>query len=145
MFTGGSAGSTGGGMKSIRLLLLFKTAAVHLKKLVHPRAFIPVRYNGHSVKDEIIFSIMSFGLFYILIFVIGAVLLSALGLDFQSAMGASIAALGNIGPGLGIVGPMENYSDIPSLGKWLLSFLMLLGRLELFTILVFLSPGFWKK
>lgn len=145
MFTGGSAGSTGGGMKSIRLLLMFKAAAVHLKKLVHPRAFIPVRYNGHSVKDEIIFSIMSFGLFYILIFVLGAISLSALGLDMQSSMGASIAALGNIGPGIGAVGPIENYHDIPDLGKWILSFIMLLGRLELFTVLVFLSPGFWKK
>jgi len=145
MFTGGSAGSTGGGMKSIRILLLFKAAAVHLRKLVHPRAFIPVRYNGHAVKDDIIFSIMSFGLFYILIFVIGTILMSAIGLDMESAMGASIAALGNIGPGIGSVGPVENYASIPFLGKWILSFLMLLGRLELFTILVFLSPGFWKK
>jgi len=145
MFTGGSAGSTGGGMKSIRILLLFKAASVHLKKLVHPRAFIPVRYNGHSVKDEIIFSIMSFGLFYILIFVIGTILMSATGLDIESSMGSSIAALGNIGPGIGVVGPVENYSSITVVGKWILSFLMLLGRLELFTILVFLSPGFWKK
>ncbi len=145
MFTGGSAGSTGGGMKSIRILLLFKAAAVHLRKLVHPRAFIPVKYDGHSVKDEIIFSIMSFALFYILIFVVGSLLLSAFGLDFETAMGASIAALGNIGPGIGLVGPVENYHDIPYLGKWVLSFLMLLGRLELFTVLVFLSPGFWKK
>ena len=145
MFTGGSAGSTGGGMKSIRIHLLLKSAMVHLKKLVHPRAFIPVRYNGHAVKDEIIFSIMSFAMFYMLIFVIGAILLSAMGLDFQSALGASIASLGNIGPGLGMVGPVENYAAIPFLGKWLLSFLMLLGRLELFTVLVFLSPGFWKK
>jgi trk system potassium uptake protein TrkH len=145
MFTGGSAGSTGGGMKSIRLHLLFKAAAVHLRKMVHPRAFIPVRYNGHAVKDEIIFSILSFGLFYILIFSMGAMLLSAMGLDFQSAIGASIASLGNIGPGLGMVGPVENYFEIPVMGKWLLSFLMLLGRLELFTVLVFLSPGFWKK
>lgn len=145
MFTGGSAGSTGGGMKSIRILLLFKVASVHLRKLVHPRAFIPVRYNGHSVKDEIIFSILSFGLFYILIFVLGTILMSAIGLDIESAMGASIAALGNIGPGIGAVGPVENYFAIPVPGKWILSFMMLLGRLELFTILVFLSPGFWKK
>jgi trk system potassium uptake protein TrkH len=75
----------------------------------------------------------------------GAMLLSAMGLDFQSAIGASIASLGNIGPGLGMVGPVENYFEIPVMGKWLLSFLMLLGRLELFTVLVFLSPGFWKK
>ena len=145
MFTGGSAGSTGGGIKAMRLLLLFKTASVQLKKLVHPRAFIPVRYNGKAVKDEILFSIMAFFLFYMIIFASGAILMSAIGLDFKTALGATISSLGNIGPGIGNVGPMDNFSQIPTIGKWILSFLMLLGRLELFTILVFLSPGFWKK
>ena len=145
MFTGGSAGSTGGGIKSIRLLLLFKTASVQLKKLVHPRAFIAVRYNGKSVKDEALFSIMAFFLFYVIIFAMGTFIMSALGLDFKTAIGATISSLGNIGPGIGQVGPEDNFAQIPTVGKWVLSFLMLLGRLELFTILVFLSPGFWKK
>ena len=145
MFTGGSAGSTGGGMKSIRHLILFKAAAVELRKLVHPRAFITVRYNGKSVHEDIIFNIMAFFLFYVLIFAFGAFVMSAIGLDFKSAIGASIASLGNIGPGIGSVGPVDNYAHIPGFGKWFLSFLMLLGRLELFTVLVFLSPGFWKR
>lgn len=145
MFTGGSAGSTGGGIKSMRLLLLFKAAAVQLKKLVHPRAFIPVKYNGKSVKDDIIFSIMAFFLFYAISFAVGTFAMSAIGLDFKTAIGATISSLGNIGPGIGKVGPVDNFANIPQLGKWILSFLMLLGRLELFTILVFLSPGFWKK
>ena len=145
MFTGGSAGSTGGGIKSMRLLLLFKAAAVQLKKLVHPRAFIPVRYNGKSVKDDIIFSIMAFFLFYAISFAVGTFAMSAIGLDFKTAIGSTISSLGNIGPGIGKVGPVDNFANIPQTGKWILSFLMLLGRLELFTILVFLSPGFWKK
>lgn len=145
MFTGGSAGSTGGGIKAMRLLLLFKTASTQLKKLVHPRAFIPVKYNGKSIKDDIIFSIMAFFLFYAITFAMGTFIMSALGLDFKTAIGATISSLGNIGPGIGKVGPVDNFANIPTFGKWVLSFLMLLGRLELFTILVFLSPGFWKK
>jgi trk system potassium uptake protein TrkH len=145
MFAGGSAGSTGGGIKTMRHLLLFKTASVQLKKLVHPRAFIPVRYNGKAVKDDIIFSIMAFFLFYVIIFAMGTAAMSALGLDFKTAIGSTISSLGNIGPAIGNVGPIDNFSQIPTVGKWVLSFLMVLGRLELFTILVFLSPGFWKK
>ena len=145
MFTGGSAGSTGGGIKMIRHLLLFKTAGLHLKKMVHPRAFFTIKYNGKSVKEEVLFSVMGFVLFYSIIFGIGIFIMTALGLDFDTAVGASISSLGNIGPGIGKVGPVDNFAAIPQLGKWVLSMLMLLGRLELFTILVFLSPGFWKK
>ena len=145
MFTGGSAGSTGGGIKAIRHLLLFKASAAELKKLIHPKAFITVRYNGNAVKQDYIFNILGFFLFYILIFVGGTIIMSALGLDFQTAIGATIASLGNIGPGIGNVGPVDNFAAIPDVGKWVLSFLMMLGRLELFTVLVFLSPGFWKK
>ncbi len=145
MFTGGSAGSTGGGIKMIRHLILFKSAAVELKRLIHPRAVINVKYNSHVIGNQMISVILAFLLFYILIFVLGSIIMSAIGLDFQTAVGATIASLGNIGPGLGKVGPVDNFSWIPNIGKWVLSFLMLLGRLELFTILVFLSPGFWKK
>ncbi len=145
MFTGGSAGSTGGGIKSIRHLLLFKASAAELKKLIHPRAFITVRYNGNAVKKDYIFNILAFFLFYVLIFVAGTIIMSAIGLDFETAIGATIASLGNIGPGIGHVGPIDNYAAIPDIGKWVLAFLMMLGRLELFTVLVFLSPGFWKK
>ncbi len=145
MFTGGSAGSTGGGIKMIRHLLIFKSAALHLKRMVHPRAFYTTKYNGKSVRDEVLFGIMAFILFYTIIFAIGTFIMTGLGLDFQTAMGATISSLGNIGPAIGNVGPVDNFAAIPPLGKWVLSFLMLLGRLELFTILVFLSPGFWRK
>jgi trk system potassium uptake protein TrkH len=89
--------------------------------------------------------VLAFFLIYILIFVFGALFMSMLGLEFESAIGSVAATLGNIGPGIGLVGPVGNYADIPLTGKWFLSFLMLLGRLELFTVLVLFSRAFWKK
>ena len=145
MFLGGSAGSTGGGIKIMRIVLLMKNSIAEFKRLIHPQAIIPVRFNHHTVKSQIINNVLAFIVLYILIFVIGTVVMSAMGLDFESAMGAVIATLGNIGPGIGDVGPAENFHDIPDLGKWFLSFLMLVGRLELFTVLILFSPTFWRK
>ena len=145
MFVGGSAGSTGGGMKIIRQLLLLKNSRQELKRLMHPQAVIPVKLNGKAVPRDIIFKIMAFFLIYMIIFAIGTLIMSALGLDFESAAGSVAATLGNIGPGIGSVGPVENYAHMPMIGKWVLSFLMLLGRLELFTVLIVFAPAFWKK
>ncbi len=145
MFIGGSAGSTGGGVKIIRHLLLLKNSWLELKRTIHPSAIIPVKYGGKPIAQQIIFNVMAFFLMYVLIFAAGVVVLALLGMDFETAVGASIASLGNIGPGIGGVGPVENYAFISPAGKWILSFLMLLGRLELFTILLIFSPAFWKK
>ena len=145
MFIGGSAGSTGGGVKIIRHLLLIKNSWIELKRTIHPAAIIPVKYGGKSISQQVIFNVMAFFLIYILIFSFGVIAMALLGLDFETSVGASIASLGNIGPGIGGVGPVENYAFIPPLGKWILSFLMLLGRLELFTVLIIFSPAFWKK
>lgn len=145
MFTGGSAGSTGGGIKAIRTLLLIKSSLIELKRLVHTRAYIPVRYDTRPVPQEVITKILAFFFLYIAIFLIGTVVMSFMGLDFQSAIGAVIASLGNIGPGIGSVGPVNHYNHIPDAGKWVLSFLMLIGRLEIFTILVLLNPSFWRN
>lgn len=145
LFSGGCAGSTGGGIKIVRHLLLIKNSFQELRRLIHPRAVIPVRYNSHSVPQEIISNILAFFLFYIFIFIIGSLIMAALGLDFMSAIGSVATTLGNVGPALGSVGPTDNFANIPDLGKWFLSFLMLLGRLELFTILVIFSPAFWKS
>ena len=145
MFTGGSAGSTGGGVKMVRILLIIKNSLVELKRLIHPRAIIPVRLDGRSVPPPIIFNILAFFVLYLLIFIFASLVMTMLGLDFISAMASVIATLGNIGPGLGIVGPTDNYAAIPALGKWFLSFLMLLGRLELFTVLLLFTPTFWSK
>jgi len=145
MFTGGCIGSTGGGLKMIRVLVLIKNTRLELKRLMHPMAVIPVRLDGKAIPQEIITNFLAFFLLYILLFFGGAAIMTAYGLDFTSAIGASIATLGNIGPAIGSVGPVENYAHIPTGGKWVLSFFMLLGRLELFTVLLLFSPSFWKK
>ncbi|MCK4289196.1 MAG: TrkH family potassium uptake protein, partial [Bacteroidales bacterium] len=142
---GGCAGSTGGGIKILRQLLLFKNSGMELKRLIHPKAIIPVKYNRKTVSQDIIFKIMAFFLIYIIIFALGTFVMSLIGLDFETAIGSTVATLGNIGPGIGNVGPGGNYANIPEFGKWFLSFLMLLGRLELFTVLILLSPAFWRK
>ena len=145
MFIGGSAGSTGGGVKVVRHYLLFTNSWLELKRAIHPNAIIPVKFNKKSVSQDIIFNVMAFFLIYILIFGMGAVVLSSMGMDFETSVGATIASLGNIGPGIGHVGPTDNYSFFSDLGKWFLAFLMLLGRLELFTVLIIFSPAFWRN
>ncbi len=145
MFVGGSAGSTGGGVKVVRQLLLFKNTRLELKRIIHPHAFLPVRLNGRVISEEIISKVMAFFLIYMMIFGLGVLIMSLTGLNYESSIGSVIASLGNIGPGIGAVGPVLNYAEITVFGKWFLSFLMLLGRLELFTILILLSPTFWKK
>jgi trk system potassium uptake protein TrkH len=145
LLTGACAGSTGGGVKMIRHYLLFKNGIYELKRLIHPNAIIPVRYNKKAVIPEVISKISAFSLFYLLIIAVGALILSFTGLGFTSALGSVAACIGNVGPGLGETGPILNYATISSGGKWLLSFIMVLGRLELFTILIIFSPYFWKK
>jgi len=145
LFSGSCAGSTGGSIKIVRHLLLVKNSLLELRRLIHPRAVIPVRFNKHSVSQEIISNILAFFLFYMFIFIFGSIVMSLLGLDFLSAIGSVATSLGNVGPAIGSVGPTDNFANIPTVGKWFLSFLMLLGRLELFTILVIFSPAFWKR
>lgn len=145
MFIGGSAGSTGGGPKVVRILLIIKNSLVELKRLIHPRAVIPVRLDNRAIPPEIVFNVLAFFVLYMLIFILSALVMTTMGFDIPSAMSAVIATLGNIGPGLGEVGPVTNYAGIPAVGKWFLSFLMLLGRLELFTVLLLFTPAFWRK
>ncbi len=145
MFSGGSTGSTGGGVKIMRHIILFKNSTLELKRLIHPKAIIPVRFSGKTVPQDIVFNILAFFMIYMIIFGASMLIMVAIGLDFETSIGSVAASLGNIGPGIGGVGPVENYSAIPLAGKWFLSFLMLLGRLELFTVLIILSPAFYKK
>ena len=144
-FFGGSAGSTGGGIKIMRIVLLLKNSYYELRRLLHPNAIIPVRFNKRAVSDQIITNVLAFFMIYFIIFFMSTILFSIIEPDLQSAMGAVATSLGNIGPGLGNVGPAENFSHVHPIGKWFLAFLMLLGRLELFTVLVLFSPAFWKK
>jgi trk system potassium uptake protein TrkH len=145
LFTGGSTGSTSGGIKMMRLIVLIKNSFLELRRQLHPNAILPVRLNGKAVPQDITNNIAGFVLIYLIIFFLGSLVMSMMGLDFMTATGSVAATLGNIGPGIGNVGPVDNFSAIPAGGKLFLSFLMLLGRLELFTILVLFTPHFWRN
>ena len=145
MFLGGSAGSTSGGVKVVRHLLMIKNGFVEFRRSLHPNAVLPVRYNTKSVSGDIVFNILAFFILYMLSFIIGALVFSMFGINFESSVGLAASSLGNVGPALGDFGPVNNYAALPALGKWWASFLMLLGRLELFTVLILLTPFFWRN
>lgn len=145
MFIGGCAGSTAGGMKVIRILILMKLIKRDVAKLFHPRAFISIKNNGKKVTDETIVSINSFFTLYIMIFAISTIIISLEGLDLVSTSSAVAATLGNIGPGLGLVGPASNFAGFSPVSKVLFSLLMLLGRLEIFTIIALILPKNWTR
>lgn len=145
MFFGASAGSTAGGVKIVRHIILIKNSILELKRQLHRNAVIPVRFNGKAVSGEITYNILAFIMIYIFVFAVGSVMMGVLGEDFNTAMGSVATCLGNIGPGIGSVGPVDNFASISAPGKWLLSFFMLLGRLELFTVLILFTPYFWKS
>lgn len=145
MFIGGCAGSTGGGMKVARILLLFKHAQVQVFRLIHPRAIRLVKLGNRPVDKEVLQSILGFFALFIGVFVIGSMLVAASGMDLISASAAVLACLANIGPGLGTVGPVDNFAHVPVFGKTVLIVCMLMGRLELFTVLVLFFPSFWRK
>lgn len=145
MFLGGSAGSTGGGMKCLRVMLCFKFCYKELFMLIHPHAVSHVKIGGKTVPDDVMRSILGFLALYVGLFALCSVVLAGFGVDFVTAFGAVAATIGNIGPGFGMVGPVENFANIPVLGKWLLIWCMLLGRLEIFTVIIFLVPEFWRK
>lgn len=143
MFVGGSAGSTAGGVKVARYLIIFKNAYVEFRRLLHPRGIIPVRMNSQTVDSKDVYNILAFFFIYLLTFVFGALVLSLFGHDIITSAGASIACLGNIGPGFGGVNPSNSFVFFGDDAKLFLSLLMLLGRLELFTVLILFTPAFW--
>ena len=145
MFLGGSAGSTSGGFKIMRHLLIIRNGILQFKKILHPHAIIPLRYNKTSVSPEITHNILGFFIVYMLSFMIGTIVFAILGLDFESALGVSASSLGNVGPSLGAFGPTNTFFELPLLAKWWSSFLMLLGRLELFTVLIIFTSYFWNN
>ncbi|UXP33309.1 TrkH family potassium uptake protein [Reichenbachiella agarivorans] len=145
MFVGASAGSTAGGVKIVRHLILVKNSVLELKRQLHPSAIIPVRLNGKAIHRDITFNILAFIMIYISIFAFGSIMMAFIGVDFMTSISSVATCLGNIGPGLGDVGPVDHFGNMPELGKWLLSMLMLLGRLELFTVLILFTPYFWRR
>jgi len=145
MFIGGCAGSTGGAIKNIRILILLKKASREFQKILHPHAITPIHVGDKKISDEVVNNITSFFMLYMIIFVIGTLIMTSLGLDMTSALSSVAATLGNVGPGLGLVGPSQNYAFIPDIGKIILCICMLLGRLEIYTVLILVVPEFWKK
>jgi trk system potassium uptake protein TrkH len=120
-------------------------AFTEIKRLLHPRAVIPIRLGESTVSREVMARVVGFFVTFVIIFMISVFVMSTMGMDMATSFGAVAATLSNIGPGLGDVGPTDNYAAVPGGGKWFLAFLMLLGRLELFTVLVLLSPNYWRK
>lgn len=145
MFIGASAGSTGGGIKCARIIACFKYCYRELFKIIHPRSISHVKINNMVISDEVLRSIMGFIALYIGLFILSSVLLAGMGIDMMTAFGAVAACIGNIGPGFGTVGPTENFAHLPVMGKWLLAWCMLLGRLEIYTVIILFVPEFWKK
>ncbi len=145
MFVGGCGGSTSGAMKVVRFLALLKYSAVMMRKAISPKAVIPVKYNRRPLSEEIIRDVVSFVFLYILVAAVASIVLAFLGLDLETAISAAAATLGNVGPGLGGVGPASNYAWLPGAAKSVLIACMWLGRLELFTVLMIFLPHFWRR
>lgn len=145
MFLGASAGSTGGGVKCLRIMVYFKYCYKELFSLIHPHAITYVKIGGKAVPAEVMRSVLGFLGLYAGLFVLSSTILAGLGVDFMTSLSSIAATIGNIGPGFGMVGPTDNYAQIPYFGKWLLIWCMLLGRLEIYTLIIFLVPEFWRK
>ena len=144
-FIGGSAGSTTGGMKIIRSILITKYLIFEVRKLLHPKGVFPIKIGKKVIPDEVVKNTLGFYLFYIFIFVITSVIYSITGLDLETSLTAAASAIGNIGPGLGSIGPSNNWDHLTDFAKWVTSFTMLMGRLEIFTVVVLFSRSFWRK
>jgi trk system potassium uptake protein TrkH len=145
MFIGGCAGSTGGAMKCIRVLILIKSAYTELYRIFHPHGVITLKVGGRLIPRDVIDSILGFTVLYMLIFVVASLLLGLIGLDMITAFSSVASCIGNVGPGLGKVGPSENYNQIPQAGKLILSICMVIGRLEIYTVISLFIPEFWRK
>ncbi len=144
MFIGGCAGSTTGSIKSIRLLLMIKLGYKEIYRLVHPHAVVPVKLGGRLVEPEILRSVMGFTVLYLLVFIISTCALGWLGVDLTTAISSAAATLSNVGPALGLAGPESGYAFMPEPGKWVLILNMLLGRLEIYTLMILFIPAFWR-
>jgi trk system potassium uptake protein TrkH len=145
MFLGSMAGSTGGAIKIMRLVLMLKHSYLELFRIIHPHAVTVVKLGGVPISQTIMRSVWGFFFLYMGIYVGATLLMAVIGLDVISAISSVATCLGNVGPGLGIVGPTDNFSGVPVIGKWILIVCMLLGRLEIYTLIVLLVPGFWRR
>lgn len=145
MIVGACAGSTTGGLKCIRMVILAKVSKNEFKHILHPNAVLPVRANKQVISSTVISTVLAFCFLYFAISLSSILLMMGMGVGFEESVGCVISSLGNMGPGLGSTGPAYSWNALPDAAKWLLSFLMLLGRLELFTVLLLFTPHFWKR
>jgi trk system potassium uptake protein TrkH len=145
MFLGAMAGSTGGAIKIMRIILLVKHGFREIFSLIHPHAVRSIKLGGKPVPPEVLNSIWGFFILYLGLFIIAVIIMSSLGLDTMTSFASVAATIGNVGPGLGLVGPVNNYLPVPDLGKWVLIFCMILGRLEIYTVIIMLAPAYWRK
>lgn len=145
MIIGACAGSTTGGLKCIRMVILAKVSRNEFKHILHPNAVLPVRANKQVVSPSVISTVLAFCFLYFVLIIVGILLMMGMGIGLVESIGCVISSIGNMGPGLGETGPAYSWNALPDAAKWLLSFLMLLGRLELFTVLLLFTPEFWKR
>lgn len=145
MFTGGASGSTAGGMKWVRLAIFAKSAVAEIKRRIHPNAVIPVRFNGHTVSEQTTSNIMAFMFFYILIIVLATLMFCGCGVGFDESLGIAVSMIGNVGVSIGQWGSSGCYEALPAVAKWTATLVMLIGRLEIFTVLLLFSRALWKK
>ena len=145
LFSGASAGSTSGGIKIVRIILLIKNGLLEFKRRLHPKAVIPVMLNKQVISSTITYNLLAFIFLYLFVFTLGSIFLSMLGVDMLTSISAVASTVGNVGPGIAEVGPSLSFSQLPTSAKWILSLLMLMGRLELFTVCVLFTPYFWKR
>lgn len=145
MYMGACAGSTSGAIKCVRIAMLFKVAHNEFKRIIHPNAVIPVRINKHVITPQIKITLLAFIVVYVMLILFSWSIMLALGVGFVESYGVVVSSIGNVGPGLGSCGPAYSWAHLPDAAKWLSSFLMLTGRLELFSVLLLFTPGFWKK
>ncbi|MCR5050905.1 MAG: TrkH family potassium uptake protein [Paludibacteraceae bacterium] len=145
MFTGASSGSTSGGIKWVRIGIFAKSALAEIKRRIHPNAVIPVRFNGRSVTEQTTSNVMAFMFFYITIIVVAVLIICGSGVEFDEAVGTAVSAIGNVGVSIGQFGPSGTYAAYPTVAKWTSTVVMLIGRLEIFTVLLLFSKALWKK
>ena len=145
MLTGACAGSTAGGIKWVRLAIIMKNGVAEFQRRIHPNAIIPVKLNEKAVPQQTINNIMAFLIFYVFIIVVTVVIFCATGVDFDEAIGSAVSAIGNVGISIGQFGPAGTYAEFPVVAKWVMSFVMLIGRLEIFTVLLLFTRALWRK
>ena len=145
MLTGACAGSTAGGIKWVRLSIIMKNGVAEFQRRIHPNAIVPVKLNDKAVPQQTINNIMAFLIFYVFIIVVTVVIFCASGVNFDESIGAAVSAIGNVGISIGQFGPAGTYAEFPTVAKWVMSFVMLVGRLEIFTVLLLFTKALWRK